>query len=124
MANSQIENITTKKFVIFQTNYDYYLVTANESDTTLSGNRITMNNSKIVRVLRLQNGYNYYYEYSTINENTTTINLNNIIISNIDTSRSISSTRLDNYITNKNTQFTLIFILGLVFAIFLTRERI
>lgn len=121
MAMTQVDNISTKKYVIFQINYDYYLVASDAF--TVTSNRITMNNTKIIRVLRVQNGYNYTYEYSTIEESSTTINVNNIVISNIDTSRSVSSSRFDNYINNKNTKYLLMFILGLVFAIFLTKER-
>ena len=123
MAQTQVDNITTKKYVFFQLNNDYYLVTASNKDTTVSGNRIVMNNSNIIRVQRLQNGYNYYYEYSSLNENSTTINFSHIIISNVNTSRSISSSRLNNYITNRNTIYLLTFILGLIFALFLTKER-
>lgn len=124
MAETQVFNISNKKYVIFQTNsYDYYMVTANKNDVSVNGTTITMNNTKIIRVLRTQNGYNYVYNYSTIEENSTTIYANHIIVSNIDTSHSVSSSRFENYKNNYHVTWLLVFILGLVFAIFLTKER-
>lgn len=124
MAQTQVDNISNKKYVIFQTNsYDYYMVTADKKNVTVNNNTITMNNAKIIRVLRTQNGYNYVYNYSTIEENSTTIYVNNIVVSNVDTSRSVSSQRYENYRQNNYNTWLLVFILGLVFAIFLTKER-
>lgn len=123
MSQTQVDNIANKKYAIIQINYDYYMITANKKDVSVNNNTITMNNTKIIRVLRTQNGYNYYYNYSTIEESSTTIYANNIIVSNIDTSHSVSSSRFDNYKQNKYTTMILTFLLGLVFAIFLTKER-
>ena len=124
--NSYTNNLidmANKKYAIIQINYDYYMITADKKDITINNNVITMNNTKIIRVIRTQNGYNYFYDYSTIEENTTTIYVNNIIVSNIDTSKSVSSTRYENYKQNYHNTWLLVFILGLVFAIFLTKER-
>lgn len=124
MAQTQIENFTTKKYAIIQVNtYDYYLISANEKDVTVNGSKITMKNTSIIRVLRIQNGYNYYYDYSTLTESSTIINVNNIIVSNINTAKSVSSKRFDDYLSNKNEKMLLMFILGLLFAIFVTKER-
>lgn len=123
MAQTQIDNVSNKKYAIIQVNNDYYFISAKKEDVTVKGYIITMNNTKIIKAIRNQSNYNYFYEYSTVNEGTTTIYVNNIIISNIDTSKSISSKRFEDYLSNKNTIFLLIFILGLVFAIFLTKER-
>lgn len=123
MAQTQVDNIANKKYAIIQINYDYYMIMANKKDVSVNNNTIIMNNTKIIRVLRTQNGYNYVYNYSTIEESSTTIYANNIIVSNIDTSRSVSSSRFDNYKQNKYTTMILTFLLGLVFAIFLTKER-
>lgn len=123
MAQTQVDNLSNKKYAIIQINYDYYMITADKKDVTVSNNTITMNNTKIIRAIRTQSGYNSYYDYSTRQESTTVIYANNIIVSNIDTSRSVSSSRFDNYKQNNYTTWLLVFILGLVFAIFLTKER-
>ena len=124
MAQTQVDNISNKKYVIIQINtYDYYMITSNKNDVSVNNNTITMKNTKIIRCIRTQNGYNYVYNYSTIEENSTTIYANNIIVSNIDTSRSVSSSRFENYRQNNYNTMLLVFILGLIFAIFLTKER-
>lgn len=123
MAQTQIDNFTTKKYVIFQIDYNYYLVSAKNNDVTVNGNTINMKNTTIIRSIRNQSGYNAYYTYDTINESNTTVYSTNIIVSNINTLKSISSKRFDDYLSNKNIKMLLMFILGLVFALFLTKER-
>ena len=123
MAQSQIDNITNKSYAIIQVNYDYYFIAADKKDVTVSGSTLVMGNTTIIRAIRNQSSYSSYYTYDTLNEANTTIYANNIIVSNIDTSKSVSSKRFIDYLTNKNTQILLMFILGLVFAIFLTKER-
>lgn len=123
MAQTQISNISIKKYAIIRVNDDYYMITADKKDVSVNSNVITMNNTKIIRCIRTQNGYNYYYDYSTKEETSTTIYVNNIIVSNIDTSKSISGKRYEDYKQNYNSTMPLIFILGLLFAIFITKER-
>lgn len=123
MAQSQVDNISNKKYAIIQINYDYYMVTSDKKNVFVSGSTITMKNTKIIRCTRSQSGYNYFYEYSTKNESSTTIYANDIIVSNIDTSKSVSSQRFEDYKQDYYSTWLLVFILGLVFAIFLTKER-
>ena len=121
MAQTQIENFNYKDYAIIQIDNSYYLIASD--DVSVSDNQITMNNTNIIQAIRIQENYNYYYEYSTKKESTTTINVNNIIVSNIDTNKSVSSSRYENYKQNINIKNIGIFILGLVFAIFMTKER-
>lgn len=123
MAVSQIDNFSNKSFVIFQTNTDYYLVASNKKDVTVTGNRVVMNNSDIVRVIRTYSGTSYVYSYSSLNESSTTINLSNIVISNLDTNYSVSSTRFDDYYFKSYLIKLCMFIVGLIFAIFLVKGR-
>ncbi len=123
MSQTQVDHIANKKYALIQINYDYYMITADKKDVSVNNNTITMKNTKIIRCLRTQSGYNYYYNYSTKEENSTTIYVNNIIVSNIDTSNSVSSKRFEDYKQNHYSTWLLVFILGLVFAIFLTKER-
>lgn len=121
MSQTQVDNISNKKYAIIRINDDYYMITSKE--VSVNNNVITFNNSKIIRCLRTQNGYNYYYDYSTIEETSTTIYVNNIIVSNIDTKKSVSSSRFEDYRQKQYNTWLLMFILGIVFAIFLTKER-
>lgn len=121
MAESQVENFNYKKYAIIQVNNNYYLIISN--DATIVNNKIIMNNTNIIQAIRTQENYSYYYEYTTTKENTTEIYINNIIISNIETSKSVASSRYDNYKHNINIKNIAIFILALVFAIFIVKER-
>lgn len=121
MGQTQIENFNSKKYAIIQIDNSYYLIASKEIE--VSGNKITMNKTKIIQAIRIQENYNYYYEYTTKEEEQTIINVNNIIVSNIDTSKSVSSKRYEDYKQNINIKNIGIFILGIVFAIFLTKER-
>lgn len=121
MAQTQIEHFNSKKYAIIQIDNSYYLMASKEVE--VSGNKITMKNTEFIQAIRIQENYNSYYEYTTKTENQTTINLNNIIVSNIDTSRSVSSKRYEDYKQNINIKNIGIFILGIVFAIFVTKER-
>lgn len=120
MANTQIDNFINKKFVIFQNEYTYYLVASD--DYSISGNYITFNNSTIIRAYRPSGSYSSY-EYSTFTEPSTTIYSDYVVISNTEFNRAISSKRFDEYRTDKYTITLLMFLLGLAFAIFLTKER-
>lgn len=125
MANSQINNFSSKSYVIFQTNnYDYYLVASDKKDVSINGNSLAFTNSDIVRVIRSNSGSSYYnYVYSSFNESSTIVNLNNIVISNLDTSYSVSSSRFYDYYFRSYLIKLCIFILAIVFAIFLTKGR-
>lgn len=120
MAQSQIDNFTNKKFVIFQVDYNYYLVTGD--DYSVAGNRITFNNSTIISAIRNSSGYSSY-EYNKTNETSTTISTNYAVISNIDFPKAVASSRFEDYRSKKYGVLLLTFILGLIFAIFITKER-
>ncbi len=121
MAQTQIEHFNNKKYAIIQIDNSYYLFASN--DVSVNGNQITMNNTIVIQAYRIQENYNYYYEYTTKEESQTILNINNIIVSNINTSKSVSSKRYEDYKQNINLKNIGIFILGIVFAIFLTKER-
>ena len=122
--NSYTNNlIDNKKYAIIQVNYDYYLIATDSKDVSTSGNTITMKNTDIVRVIRSQSGYNYTYTYSTKSESSTTIHANHMIVSNVDISNSVSSKRYDEYRGSFYNIWLLVIILGLLFALFLTKER-
>lgn len=123
MAQTQIENFANKKYALIQINYDYYIITADKKDVSVNSNTITMKNTKIIKAVRMQSGYNTYYEYSTVEENSTALQVNHIVTSNIVLPKAVSSKRYDDYRNNHYTTWLLVFILGLVFAIFLTKER-
>ena len=123
MAATQIDNFTNKYYAIIQVNYDYYLFAAEKNDVTINDTQISMQNTEIIRAIRTQNGYNYYYDYSTSEETSTSIYLSHIAVSNLTTSKSITGKRFEEYKRNTNITSLLMFILGLVFAIFLTKER-
>lgn len=121
MAYSQIDNFSSKVYAILRVSDNYYLISSEEA--LVNGNQITMNNTVIIQAIRTQENYSYYYTYNTIQENETIINVNNIIVSNIETSKSVSSKRYDEYKHNVNITNIGIFVLGLLFAIFVTKER-
>lgn len=123
MAQSQIENIINKKYAIIQVNYDYYFISAKNEDVIVNGYNITLNDTKIIRAIRNQSNYNTFYTYDIINEPKTTIYANNIIVSNINTSKSVKSKRFDDYSSNRHIVILLMFLLGVCFAIFITKER-
>ena len=122
MANNQIDNFTSKKFVMFQIDNNYYLVVSD--NFSIEGNTIIMNNTTIISAVRNNNtGYNYIYEYNTFNEDSTSISLDYIVISNIKSSNTISGKRFIDYKYNNDIKNLGIFILGLCFALFITKER-
>lgn len=122
MANNQIDNFYSKKFVVFQIDNSYYLVAGN--DYTFTETSITFTNSTIISAVRsTQGGYYNYYDYSIYTETSTTINLNYVVISNIQTSNTVSSDRFEDIEFRKNMINIGIFVLGLCFAIFITKER-
>ena len=122
MANSQIDNFYSKKFVIFQIDNNYYLVAG--TDYTFTETSITFSDSTIISAIRDNDGgYYSYYDYSIYTESSTTINLNYVVISNIQTSNTVSSDKFSDIEFRKNMINIGIFVLGLCFAIFITKER-
>lgn len=120
MANTQIDNFASKKFVILQVDYNYYLVVG--EDYTFNGNSITFTNSTIFSAIRTNGSYGNY-EYNKTTEGSTTINSNYLVISNTDFSKSISSKRFNEYWSEYYKVWLLAFIMGITFAIFVTKER-
>lgn len=121
MANNQIDNFYNTDFVIFQIDNNYYLVSG---DHTINSNSITFNNSTIISAVRSsQGGYYNNYVYSVTTEESTTVNLNYVVISNINSKNTVSSDKFIDYEFKKNLINIGIFILGLCFAIFITKER-
>lgn len=121
MAYNDSSNFLTKKFAIFQIDYDYYLVFSD--NFTINSNSITFTNSTIYLAHRSNENYNYYYNYSKFNESETTVNLTYIVFSNINATNTITSNYFTNYKFNYDITNLGIFILGLLFAIFVTKER-
>lgn len=121
MANNQIDNFTSKKFVMFQIDNNYYLVVSDNA--TINGNAINLTDNTIVSAIRTTSGYNNYYEYSIFNESSTTVNLNYVVISNIKANNTISGKRFNEYKFNLDLKNIGIFILGICFALFITKER-
>jgi len=122
MANNQIDNFTSKKFVMFQNDYNYYLVVSDNAD--LNSNSITLSDTTIISAIRTSSsGYNYYYDYDISSENSTTISLDYVVISNIKANNTISGKRFNEYKFDKDIKNIGIFILGLCFALFVTKER-
>lgn len=116
MATSQIDNFFNKKFVIFQVDSSYYLVTGDEY--VVDGNIIRFTNSTVFSAFRSSSTGSYTYLYSTHTESSTSINANYIVISNIDSPKSVSSKRFEDYRSDTYSVILLMFILGIVFAIF------
>lgn len=122
MANNQIDNFTSKNYVIFQIDYNYYLVISD--DVSFNESSITLNNSTIISAIRnTGSSYNSYYEYYTTSEDITTISLSYMVISNIKTSKTITGNRFEEYKFKRDIKNVGIFILGICFAIFITKER-
>ena len=121
MANSQIPNFTSLNYVVFQVDDNYYLVAGKDVD--ISNNAINFSNSTIISATRNNTGYYGYYDYSTYQESSTSVTLNFMIISNIDTDKSVSSELFNDFQFKMNIVNIGIFILGLCFAMFVTKER-
>lgn len=121
MANNQVDNFYSKKFVLFQVDDNYYLVVGDDYTTTETS--ITFTNSTIFSAIRnSEGGYYSNYNYSISTETSTRVNLNYIVISNIEVKNAVSSDKF-NDISFKNYLINLaIFILAFVFGIFITKE--
>lgn len=120
MAYNDSSNFLTKKFAIFQIDYDYYLVFSD--NISILNNSITFNNSVIYLAHRSNESYNYY-TFSKFNETNTTVNLSYIVFSNVKASNTINSSYFSDYKFNYNIINLGIFVLALLFAIFVTKER-
>lgn len=121
MAINQVDNFHTKKYVIVEADNNYYLVSG--SDVTINSNSITFTDSTIISAIRNSSGYQGYYTYNITNEASTTVYLNFIGISNIETSNTVASSDFNDFQFKMNIVNLGIFILGLCFAIFITKER-
>ena len=122
MAISQDNSFTTKKFIIFQSNNNYYLISS--SDVSISDNRISFSDSTIISAIRnTDSSYYGYYSYNTSHEDVATLDLNYIAISNIEHYLSVSSSRYEDYTYKTYSTQLLMVILGIAFAIFVTKER-
>ncbi len=122
MAISQDNSFTTKKYIIFQSNNNYYLISS--SDISISNNRIIFSDSTIISAIRNNDSSYYgYYSYNTYHEESTILDLSYIAISNIEHNFSVSSSRYEDYTYKTYSTQLLMVILGIVFAIFVTKER-
>ena len=121
MAYNDSSNFLTKNFAIFQIDYDYYLVFSD--NISFLNNSITFNNSTIYLAHRSNESYNYYYTFSKFNESDTTVNLSYIVFSNVNATNTINSSYFSDYKFNYNIINLGIFVLALLFAIFVTKER-
>lgn len=121
MANSQIDNFTNLNYIIFQVEDNYYLVAG--KDIQINSGNVTFTNSIVISAIRNSSSYYGYYSYNIFEETTITVNFSKFFISNIDTDKSISSELFNDFQFKMNMINIGIFILGLCFAIFVTKER-
>lgn len=121
MAYNQIDNFVNQKYIIVTNNNNYYLITG--KDYSINGNTINFNNSTIIKAIRYQQNYSYYYEYSISNELSTQVTSSYLTLSNINFSSSVSSSRFNDYQYHKYMVNIGIFVIGLLFAVFLSKER-
>ena len=122
MAQNQVKNFNSYFFAIFRIDNNYYLVTS--KDVTINSNNLSFNNALIVSAERTNNYGEYIYSIYSDTSNSTIVYLNKVIISNITTaSNTVASELFNSFKFNVDVKNIGIFILGLCFAIFLTRER-
>lgn len=121
IANSQIPNFTSLKYAIFQVDDNYYLVAG--KDVSVNSNSIVFTNSTVISAIRNDSSYYGRYTYNTLNEVSTTVYLNYIIQSNVETPKSVTSSLFEDFKFKMNMVNIGIFVLGLCFAIFVTKER-
>lgn len=121
MAYNQIDNFTSLDYVVFQVDNNYYLVAG--KDAIVNNNTINFNQSTVISAIRTQSSYYGNYVYSTSTENSTTVNLTTVVISNIKEDHTVTSELFEDYRFQVDIRNVSIFILGLCFAIFLTKER-
>lgn len=122
MANSQIPNFTSLKYAIFQVDDNYYLVAG--KDVSVNSNSVVFTNSTVISAIRnTSGGYYGYFTYNTSIEASTTVFLGYVIQSNVDTDKSVTSPLFNDFQFKMNMVNIGIFILGLCFAIFVTKER-
>ena len=116
MANNQIDNFTNKKFVMLQTDNNYYLVVSDKA--VVNGNTINLSDSTIISAIRSStSGYNYYYDYDIFTESSTSIILDYVVISNIKSSSTITGKRFEEYKFDKDIRNIGIFVLGISFLL-------
>lgn len=122
-AENNIENFSQKNYIIIENDYNYYLIAFKDYELSNNGNTIIMYNTDILNYIRVGSGYSYTYNLTQSNEESTTYNINNLYLSNLDLRKSSKPLNFENYKDSHSILKLLIFILGLVFALFLTRER-
>lgn len=122
MAYNQIDNFINKKFIIFQDDYNYYLVVAAKEDVSVAASSVTLKNSTIFNCYRASGSYGSY-TYTSYTESSTTVSISNLVISNIDASNTVGSRRFNDYWSNQYDIWFLMLITALLFAIFLTKGR-
>ena len=105
----------------FKIEDNYYLVASD--NYILNTNSITLTDTTIISAIRGTSSYYGYYSYNRTNEDTTIINLDYIVISNIETNKSVTSELFNDFKFEHNVVILITFILGLIFAIFLLRDR-
>lgn len=122
IANNQIDNFTSKNYVMLQIDDNYFIVVSD--NFTINGNSIILNDTTIISATRnYTSNYNYYYVYSSSSEVSTTVSLDFVVISNINAINTVSSSRFDNYKFNYDIKNIGVFILAFCFALFITKER-
>lgn len=121
MANSQIKNFIDTDYIIFQIDNNYYLISGTLNNVT--DNVVYLDNTSIIKAERVQENYNYYYNYSSFSETSSSVSVNNVVISNISINKAITGKRFNEYEFNKHMTSIGILLIGIVFAIFLTKER-
>lgn len=120
MAYNQIDNFVNKKFVIFQNDYNYYLIVSDRNDVAVSGNVINLQNATVYQAYRASGSYGSYV-YTSYSDSNATVTLNNVGITNTSVSNSVTSKRFIDYRFNYYLPNMLILLIALVFAIFLTK---
>lgn len=121
MAYLQISNFTRQKYVVFQIDYDYYLVSS--KDVTVNDSTLVFDNSTVIRAQRITSGYNSNYEYSTYTENQTSVYLSYIVIGNTQSVKTVTNSNFEDYKSSDLAKMFYIFVIGLLFAIFLLKGR-
>lgn len=122
-AENNIENFSQKNYIIVENDYNYYLISFKDYDLSNNDSTITMYNTDILSYIRVGSGYGYTYNLTQNSEESTTYNMNNLYLSNLDLRKSSKPLNFENYKNSHSILKLLIFILGLIFALFLTRER-
>lgn len=120
IASSRVENYLDHNYVIFQSDTSYYMILFKKY--TSSGNSVTMSDTTIIRYYRTGTNNNTY-TYSITNEGSTTFNSSYLFVSNLNINNASVSTLFNELSDRRNNTYLLMFILALIFASFLLKER-